>query len=119
MASEHINSEQADDLKAQSAKVLSDYFKPAYENLLAWLETEIKNAEATCHRLAMKCKIMGLIPKTERELLNERINAAFPKAKSKQIVEFEGAKYKNTYSPRELSNSRKTVKSWDQEWVKQ
>jgi len=79
----------------------------------------IKNAEATCHRLAMKCKIMGLIPKTERELLNERINAAFPKAKSKQIVEFEGAKYKNTYSPRELSNSRKTVKSWDQEWVKQ
>jgi len=47
VASEDINSEQADDLKAQSEKALSDYFTPSYENLLAWLETEIDNAEAT------------------------------------------------------------------------
>ncbi len=47
MASETINSELADDLKAQSEKALLDYFTPAYDNLLAWLETEIDNAEAT------------------------------------------------------------------------
>jgi len=47
MASEAIDSELADDLKAQSEKALADYFTPAYENLLAWLETEIENAEAT------------------------------------------------------------------------
>ena len=47
MASDNINSEQADDLKEQSQKALSAYFKPAYENLLAWLEIEIDNAEAT------------------------------------------------------------------------
>lgn len=47
MASEHINSEQADDLKAQSEKALSSYFKPSYENLLSWLESEIDNAEET------------------------------------------------------------------------
>lgn len=46
-ASEQINSEQADALKEESAKALSTHFKPAYENLLAWLETEIENAEAT------------------------------------------------------------------------
>lgn len=47
MASEAIDSELADDLKAQSEKALADHFTPAYENLLAWLETEIENAEAT------------------------------------------------------------------------
>ena len=47
VASEDINSEQADDLKAQSEKALSDYFTPSYNNLLAWLEAEIVNAEAT------------------------------------------------------------------------
>ena len=47
MASETINSELADDLKAQSEKAISEYFTPAYDNLLAWLETEIDNAEAT------------------------------------------------------------------------
>lgn len=47
VASEQINSEQADALKEESAKALSTHFKPAYENLLAWLETEIENAEAT------------------------------------------------------------------------
>jgi uncharacterized protein (DUF885 family) len=47
VASEQINSEQADALKEESAKALSTHFKPAYENLLAWLETEIDNAEAT------------------------------------------------------------------------
>lgn len=47
IASEDINSEVADDLKAQSEKAIADYFTPAYENLLAWLEVEIENAEAT------------------------------------------------------------------------
>jgi uncharacterized protein (DUF885 family) len=47
VASEQINFEQADALKEESAKALSTHFKPAYENLLAWLETEIENAEAT------------------------------------------------------------------------
>jgi len=47
LASEKITSEEAGALKEQSKKALNDYFKPAYENLLAWLESEIDNAEAT------------------------------------------------------------------------
>jgi uncharacterized protein (DUF885 family) len=47
VASEVIDSELADDLKAQSEQALVDHFTPAYKNLLAWLETEIENAEAT------------------------------------------------------------------------
>ncbi|MGK0212161.1 MAG: hypothetical protein ACI9D4_002503 [Polaribacter sp.] len=47
IASENVTTEQANALKKQSEKALADYFKPAYENLLSWLEREIKNAEAT------------------------------------------------------------------------
>lgn len=47
VASEDINSEQAQGLKEESEKAISSYFKPSYENLLTWLETEIDNAEAT------------------------------------------------------------------------
>jgi uncharacterized protein (DUF885 family) len=47
MASNTITAEQAGDLKEQSENALSAYFKPAYENLLYWLETEIDNAEET------------------------------------------------------------------------
>jgi len=47
VASEDINSEQADALKEESEKAISSYFKPSYENLLTWLETEIHNAEET------------------------------------------------------------------------
>ncbi|WP_178989164.1 DUF885 domain-containing protein [Winogradskyella schleiferi] len=46
MASENIDSEQAVALKEESKKALSTYFTPSYNNLLAWLETEINNAEA-------------------------------------------------------------------------
>ena len=52
-------------------------------------------------------------------LLNEKLSGAFPNAQSKQVVEFEGVKYKNTFTPRSISNSGKTIKSWDQAWVKQ
>ena len=47
VASQDISSEQAGALKEESEKAISSYFKPSYENLLTWLETEIDNAEAT------------------------------------------------------------------------
>ncbi|MEB8330200.1 DUF885 domain-containing protein [Flavobacteriaceae bacterium KMM 6897] len=47
LESEKITSEQAVSLKEKSEKALNDYFKPAYDNLLSWLESEIDNAEET------------------------------------------------------------------------
>ncbi|WP_082960186.1 DUF885 domain-containing protein [Maribacter hydrothermalis] len=47
LASEKITAEEATSLKEQSQKTLNDYFKPSYEKLLAWLESEIDNAEET------------------------------------------------------------------------
>ncbi|MCK0157734.1 DUF885 domain-containing protein [Cellulophaga sp. F20128] len=46
-AADKITSEEADVLKEESEKSLKNYFKPAYEDLLAWLESKIDSAEAT------------------------------------------------------------------------
>ncbi|MDP5060922.1 MAG: DUF885 domain-containing protein [Maribacter sp.] len=45
VASEKITTEEATSLKEESVNVLKDYFSPSYEKLLAWLESEIENAE--------------------------------------------------------------------------
>ncbi|MDA9089471.1 DUF885 domain-containing protein [Maribacter arcticus] len=47
VTSEKITSDEAASLKEQSDKAINDYFKPAYTNLLTWLESEADNAEAT------------------------------------------------------------------------
>jgi len=47
LASEKITEDEATSLKEQSVKALNDYFTPSYEKLLAWLESEIDNAEET------------------------------------------------------------------------
>ncbi len=47
VTSEKITSDEAASLKEQSEKAINDYFKPAYANLLTWLESEVDNAEAT------------------------------------------------------------------------
>ncbi len=47
LASDKITSEEAVSLKEKSEKALNDYFKPAYDDLLSWLETEMDNAEET------------------------------------------------------------------------
>lgn len=46
-ASEKIDADQATSLIEASDNALNVYFKPAYDNLLAWLETELPNAEET------------------------------------------------------------------------
>ncbi|MEX2350059.1 MAG: DUF885 domain-containing protein, partial [Flavobacteriaceae bacterium] len=42
-----IDETEADSLKAHSKKALTEHFKPAYDNLISWVETEMPNAEAT------------------------------------------------------------------------
>ncbi|WP_339712951.1 DUF885 domain-containing protein [uncultured Kriegella sp.] len=46
LAAEKIASEEATALKAQSESAIKDYFTPAYENLISWLEGELDNAVA-------------------------------------------------------------------------
>lgn len=47
LASEKISTDEAESFKEQSKTAIATHFKPAYENLLAWLEAEMVNAEET------------------------------------------------------------------------
>ena len=40
-----INETEAESLKLNSEKALTEYFKPAYESIISWLEKEMPNAE--------------------------------------------------------------------------
>ena len=48
----------------------------------------------------------------------DRLEVAFPDAKSKSVVEFEGARWQRRYVPAVHSRSRKTVTLWEGCWVR-
>jgi hypothetical protein len=61
-------------------------------------------------------KMAGVVQKTEHELLCDKLDNAFPKARHKQIVNLDGRRFKRLFYPLETSRSGKTVKDWDRIW---
>lgn len=61
-------------------------------------------------------KAQGDLPETEEERLTRRLDEAFPNARSRQVVEFEGQRYQKRFRPAEHSRSGKTVTRWDHWW---
>lgn len=80
--------------------------------------TRINNARMEVRRITESLKAQGLLPYTEQELLNRRLDETFPKAKSRETVEFEGARYQKRFTPETKSRSGKTVTSWNRWWQK-
>ena len=78
--------------------------------------SDIDMAKMNVEVIVSSLKASGVLPKSEQELLDERIDAAFPKARSKDIVEYEGRKYQLRFWPKRKSRSGKTVKEWDRWW---
>lgn len=78
--------------------------------------SDIDMAMMKVESITTSLKASGVLPKSEQELLEERIDAAFPKARSKDIVDFEGRKYQLRYWPKRKSRSGKTVQEWDRWW---
>lgn len=81
-------------------------------------QAEIADARAEVHTLESLCKQQGLIELSEEEVLWSRIDAAYPYASSRQVVEFEGVCYQRRFSPVSTSRSGKTVKAWRASWVR-
>ena len=61
-------------------------------------------------------KTNGTLPLTVQEQLNKDLDAKFPNARSKDVVEFEGKRYQLRFSPAVKRRSGK-VKEWDRTWV--
>lgn len=77
--------------------------------------SDIDMARMQVELIESSLKASGVLPKSEQELLEERIDAAFPKARSKDIIEFEGRKYQLRFWPKRKSRSGQ-VKEWAHGW---
>ncbi len=50
-------------------------------------------------------------------MLWAQLDKRYPKAESRQIVEFEGRRYQRRFTPVSKSLSGKTVKEWAKSWL--
>ena len=66
--------------------------------------------------IADELKRQGLLPEEEEEALTRRLDEVFPNARNRQVVEFEGARYRKRFRPAGHSRSGKTVTDWEHWW---
>tara|TARA_R110000787_G_scaffold120437_1_gene231378 strand:- start:530 stop:889 length:360 start_codon:yes stop_codon:yes gene_type:complete len=78
--------------------------------------TRIRQARDEVHRITESLKRQGVIPYTKKELLTQKLDAVFPKARSKDIVEYEGKRFQKRFSPATKSRSGNTVYRWNIWW---
>lgn len=78
--------------------------------------SELREAQEHLAAIEAELKRLGLLPMTDAERLGAALDRAFPNARSKEIVTFEGARYQRRFYPATRSNSGKSVRSWDATW---
>jgi hypothetical protein len=79
--------------------------------------SEINMAASKVRAIESYLKKSGLLPMSEREKLELELDAMFPKAKSKEIVLYQGRRYQRRFFPLAKSRSGKTVTEWGKAWV--
>ena len=103
--------------KAKSdLKKLTDLFDRYSGNNPDKYQADIKTARSKLRTIEAFLKKAGTLSSTDHERLERELDKAFPDAKSKQIVEFEGKRYQRRFFPLEKSRSRKTVTEWGKGW---
>ncbi|MGL4188660.1 MAG: hypothetical protein ACRCTM_07240 [Sphaerotilus sulfidivorans] len=79
-------------------------------------QAKIETAKADLHLIEESLKQSGLLSRTETEERDLQLDAAFPNAQSRQVVEWKSRKYMRRFSPVSKSLSGKTVKDWRGYW---
>ncbi|MBO9426961.1 hypothetical protein J7444_19660 [Labrenzia sp. R4_1] len=77
----------------------------------------LKAARREVSLLEEALKLSGALEQSETEKLWAQLDEAFPKARSKQVVTFEGQAYRRIFWPEERSRSGKTVTRWGRGWA--
>ncbi|MEZ8741088.1 hypothetical protein AB6E21_13720 [Photobacterium swingsii] len=104
--------------------------KEAEENLALWerrsenydgnnpnkYQSDLRSGRELVRLIRENLKRQGILPKTEKELLESELDIAFPDAQSNEIVIYKGNKFKRKFWPLEKSRSRKSVVSWGRGW---
>jgi hypothetical protein len=79
-------------------------------------QADIAVARAELHSIEVELKKTGELAQTPIEKRNALLDEAFPDAKSRQVVDWQGKKYIRRFSPVSTSLSGKTVKEWHKYW---
>lgn len=75
-------------------------------------QSDIKAARRKVRMIQDSLKGAGVLPLTKDQQLEETLDNAFPDARSKQIVEYNGRRFQRRFWPLEKSRSGKTVTAW-------
>ena len=78
--------------------------------------SSIRSASDKVAAIEAALKASGDMPRTEKNELEVRLDAAFPNAKSRQIISFEGKRYQRRFTPARMRNSRRSMTQWDKWW---
>ena len=79
-------------------------------------QSDISAARQRVRDLENDLKAAGILPRSTQEQLESELDHAFPNAKSKQVFEYQGRKYRRRFWPLERSNSGSTVSQWGRGW---
>jgi hypothetical protein len=77
---------------------------------------QINAAASRVRMIETELKRTGLLPLTAQEALENVLDKRFPRARSRETVEFEGKMYQRIFTPVRFSRSRKTVTEWGKSW---
>jgi hypothetical protein len=76
----------------------------------------IQDAQVRVHEITSVLKAAGTLPRTANEERDHQLDLAFPNAKSREVVLWQGKKYVKRFTPAAKSLSGKTVKAWSKIW---
>lgn len=78
---------------------------------------DIEASKAEVYRIEQALKEAGLLKRTAEDERDAALDAAFPNAASRQIVEWEGQRFQRRYTPVATSVSGNTVREWKGYWT--
>jgi hypothetical protein len=78
--------------------------------------SEFRAAKEKVARLERELKRRGLLPLSETEQLYLALDRAFPNARSKEVVVYEGVRYRRRFFPATRTNSGENVRTWETSW---
>ncbi|WP_442775895.1 hypothetical protein [Sphaerotilus montanus] len=77
---------------------------------------DIEAARAKLHSIETELKANGSLARTATEERDALLDAVFPNAQSREVVEWHGKKYMRRFTPISKSLSGKTVNAWHKYW---
>ncbi len=108
-----------EDLRQANAALdeVAERWSAAYsENCTNPLDAEAKAAAEKVRHIEEDLRRRGLLPFTAHELLEESLDQRYPDAQSKEVVLYNGKRYRRRFYPLALSKSGKSVKQWVKKW---